>query len=454
MAEQIDFKSLTPEQLSVARQVVEQAKQYGIDPNAALFNVYNLNQFESGIEPPPEGGTESKRILWEKTYAAVPPVPKEEPATESKLSPEEQAQIDYVTPAAVAGGAGAAYAASKAFPVEPKFVADERKIAGTRSRLDLINDMIRGTQEEIQTTRAPYLAEKAALTDAATLARQEAQRNEMLMQAAMRRAVDAGIDPRQVMQSPETFVRAMAPERGYGTKNWIRQEVPSINPIVEQGINTKGQLMPAVAAHEATAPKAQQIAGSTVMQPSGIYTPAGRGQEATSARSTLSNIEQTFLRSADESKRAQEALSALPKPEPIRAEQTLTELERKRITDELKLQEQMAQAAKAKGMQPGVLERIGMMLSGPKTSAALGSLGALDLIKAVEYAKQEEYKKALLMSMGALGGAALAAPNPFVKAAALPLIGIPAAYEYGPKAVDLVKRGYDYVFPPPKTSPE
>lgn len=454
MAESIDFKSLTPEQLSVARQVVEQAGQYGIDPNAALLNVYKMNRFGSGIEPPPEGGTESQRILWEKKYAAVPPPPKaEEPTKESKLSPEEQAKIDYITPAAVAAGAGASYLGAKAFPVEPKFVADERKIAGTRSRLDLINDMIRGTQEEIQTTRAPYLAEKSALTDAATLARQEAQRNEMLMQAAMKRAMDAGIDPRQVMQSPETFVKAMAPERGYGTKNWIRQEVPSINPIVEQGINTKGQLMPAVAAHEATAPKAQQIAGSTVMQPSGIYTPAGRGQEATAARSSLSNIEQTFLRSVEESKRAQEALASLPKPEPIRAEQTLTELERKRITDELKLQEQMAQAAKAKSMQPGVLERLGTMLSGPKTSAALGSLGALDLVKAVEYAKQEEYQKALLMAMSGLGGAALATPNPYVKAAALPLIGIPTAFEYGPKAVELAKRGYDYVFPPPKTSP-
>lgn len=454
MAETIDFKSLSPEQLSVARQVVEQAKEYGIDPNAALLNVYGLNKFQSGIEPPPEGGTESQRILWEKTYAAVPPPPKvEEPAKESKLSPEEQAQIDYITPAAVAAGAGASYLGAKAFPVEPKFVADERKIAGTRSRIDLINQMIGATQEEVQRTRAPYLAEKAALTDAATLARQEAQRNEMLMQAAMRRAMDAGIDPRQVMQSPETFVRAMAPERGFGTKNWIRQEVPSINPIVEQGITTKGQLIPAVTAHEATAPKAQQIAGSTVMQPSGIYTPAGRGQEATTARSTLSNIEQSFLRSADESKRAQEALSALPKPEPIRAEQTLTELERKWIDSELKLQEQMAQAAKAKGMQPGVLERMGMFLSGPKVSAALGSLGALDLIKAVEYAKQDEYQKALLMAMGGLGGAALAAPNPYVKAAALPLIGIPAAFEYGPKAVDLAKRGYDYIFSPSKTSP-
>lgn len=207
MAETIDFKSLSPEQLSTAKQVVEQAKEYGIDPNVALMNVYNLNKFKSGIEPPPEGGTESQRILWEKTYSAVPFSPKvEDTVKEGKqLSPEEQAQFDYVTPGVVAAGAGASYLGAKAFPVEPKAVADERKIAGTRSRLDLINEMSRGAQEELATTRAPYLAEKSALTTAADAARMEADRNKMLMQAAMKRAMEAGINPQQFMQSPENI---------------------------------------------------------------------------------------------------------------------------------------------------------------------------------------------------------------------------------------------------------
>ena len=248
-------------------------------------------------------------------------------------------------------------------------------------------------------------------------------------------------------------MRAASPERGFGTKNWIRQEVPNINPLVERGVNTKGQLIPSVQAHEATAPRAQQVVGSTVMQPSGVYTPEKFGGESTRAASTLSNIEQSFLRAAEESRRAQDALTALPEPPPSRLDQTLTELDRKRIEAELKLQDQIAQAARAQQMQPGVLERIGNVMSGPKVSAALGSLGALDMVKAIEYAKKKEYEKALLMGMSGLGGAAMMSPHPVIKAAALPLIGIPTAYEYGPKAFDLAKRGYDYVFPPPKKSP-
>lgn len=454
MAEPIDFKSLTPEQLSVAKQVVEQANQYGIDPNAALYNVYQKNKFSTGIEPPPEGGTESQRILWEKNYATLPPAPKkEEPVQGKQLTPEQQAEIDYITPGVVAAGAGASYLGAKANPVVPQYVADERKIAGTKSRLDLINEMARGTQEELSATRAPYLAEKSALTTAADAAKMEAQRNKMLMDFAMKRAMEAGIDPRQFMESPETFARASAPERGFGTKNWIRQEVPNINPLVERGVNTKGELIPSVQAHQATAPRAQQVVGSTVMQPSGLYTPETISPEGTRAGSTLSNIERSFLRSAEESRRAQEALTALPEPPPSRLEQTLTELDRKRIDAELKLQEQTAQLAKAKSMQPGVLERIGIALSGPKVSAGLGALGGLDLAKAIEYAQKEEYKRALLMGMSGLGGAALAAPHPLVKAAALPLIGIPTAYEYGPKAFDLAKQGYDYLFAQPKRSP-
>jgi hypothetical protein len=376
--------------------------------------------------------------------------------TSGEIAPESESSEsdikDYV-PAAAALGAGAVYAGSKAFPAVPQSVADERKIAGTQSRLDLIDRMITGRQGEVSQARAPYLAEKSSLTTAAEAARMEAQRNQMLMEAVMKRAVEAGIDPRQFLESPETFVRSMSPEKGYGTKNWIRQEVPNINPLVERGVNTKGELIPAVKAHEATAPRAQQVVGSTVMQPSGVYTPERFGSESARTGSTLSNVEQSLLRAMQEKQRAENALAALSEPGAIPAERDIAALERKRIDAQLKLEEQMAQAAKSKSLQPGVLERLGMMVSGPKMTAGLGALGGIELTQAYENYQKGEYDKALLNAMSGVGGAAMMSPFFPAKAAGALMVGIPAAYEYGPKAFDLAKRGYESIFMPSKRSP-
>lgn len=366
---------------------------------------------------------------------------------------EERSELQDYVPAAAALGAGAVYAGSKAFPAVSQSVADERKIAGTQSRLELIDRMIRGRQDELSQARAPYLAERSALTSAAEAARMEAQRNQMLMEAVMKRAVEAGIDPRQFMESPETFVRSMSPERGYGTKNWIRQEVPNINPLVERGVNMKGELIPAVQAHQATAPRAQQVVGATVMQPSGVYTPEVFGADSARTGSTLSNVEQSLLRAMQEKKRAEDALAALAEQGALPAEKDIAELERKRINAELKLEEQIAQAAKSKSLQPGVLERLGMLVSGPKMTAGLGALGGIELTQAYENYQKGDYQKALLNAMSGLGGAAMMSPFLPVKAAGALMVGIPAAYEYGPKAFDLAKRGYESVFVPSKRSP-
>lgn len=376
--------------------------------------------------------------------------------TSGQISPEnvsaDKDGTDYV-PAAAAAGAGAVYAGSKAFPAVTQSVADERKIAGTQSRLDLIDRMISGRQSEVSQARAPFLAERSALTTAAESAKMEAQRNQMLMEAVMKRAVDAGIDPRQFMESPETFVRSSSPERGFGTKNWIRQEVPNINPLVERGVNTKGELIPAVQAHQATAPRAQQVVGSTVMQPSGVYTPERFGADSARTGSTLSNVEQTLLRAMQERQRAEEALAALTEPGAIPAERDIAALERKRIDAQLKLEEQIAQAAKSKSLQPGVLERLGMMVSGPKMTAGLGALGGIELTQAYENYKKGNYDKALLNAMSGLGGAAMMSPFFPAKAAGALMVGIPAAYEYGPKVFDLAKQGYESVFTPSKRTP-
>jgi hypothetical protein len=368
------------------------------------------------------------------------------------VAAETSQTTDYV-PAAAAAGAGAVYAGSKAFPAVPQSLADERKIAGTQSRLDLIDRMISGRQAEVSQARAPYLAERSALTTAAEAARMEAERNKMLMETVMKRAVEAGIDPRQFMESPETFVRSMSPERGFGTKNWARQEVPNLNPIVERGINTKGELIPAVKAHEATAPRAQQVVGATVMQPSGVYTPERFGADSARTGSTLSNVEQSLLRAMQEKQRADDALAALAQPGALPAEGDIAALERKRIDAQLKLEEQIAQAAKSKSLQPGVLERLGMMVSGPKMTAGLGALGGIELAQAYENYQKGNYDKALLNAMSGLGGAAMMSPFLPAKAAGALMVGIPAAYEYGPKVFDLAKQGYESVFTPTKRSP-
>lgn len=365
------------------------------------------------------------------------------------VAAETSQTTDYV-PAAAAAGAGAVYAGSKAFPAVPQSLADERKIAGTQSRLDLIDRMISGRQAEVSQARAPYLAERSALTTAAEAARMEAERNKMLMEAVMKRAVEAGIDPRQFMESPETFVRSMSPERGFGTKNWARQEVPNLNPIVERGINTKGELIPAVKAHDATAPRAQQVVGATVMQPSGVYTPERFGADSARTGSTLSNVEQSLLRAMQEKQRAEDALAALAQPGALPAEGDIAALERKRIDAQLKLEEQIAQAAKSKSLQPGVLERLGMLVSGPKMTAGLGALGGIELAQAYENYQKGNYDKALLNAMSGLGGAAMMSPFLPAKAAGALMVGIPAAYEYGPKVFDLAKQGYESVFRPSK----
>jgi hypothetical protein len=376
--------------------------------------------------------------------------------TSGEIAPESETSErdikDYV-PAAAALGAGAVYAGSKAFPAVPQSLADERKIAGTQSRLDLIDRMISGRQGEVSQARAPYLAERSTLTTAAEAAKMEAQRNQMLMEAVMKRAVEAGIDPRQFMESPETFVRSMSPERGYGTKNWIRQEVPNINPLVERGVNTKGELIPAVQAHQATAPRAQQVVGSTVMQPSGVYTPERFGADSARTGMTLSNVEQTLLRAMQEKQKADNALAALSEPGAIPAERDIAALERKRIDAQLKLEEQIAQAAKSKSLAPGILERLGMMVSGPKMTAGLGALGGIELTQAYENYQKGEYDKALLNAMSGVGGAAMMSPFFPAKAAGALMVGIPAAYEYGPKVFDLAKQGYESLFSPTKRSP-
>jgi hypothetical protein len=91
-----------------------------------------------------------------------------------------------------------------------------------------------------------------------------------------------------------------------------------------------------------------------------------------------------------------------------------------------------------------------MLVSGPKMTAGLGALGGIELAQAYENYQKGNYDKALLNAMSGLGGAAMMSPFLPAKAAGALMVGIPAAYEYGPKVFDLAKQGYESVFRPSK----
>lgn len=383
-------------------------------------------------------------------WSAVAPKVEESNTPAAETVPKEETSgnvtVKWNEPAATAGaalaGAGASALASRAFPVE----TPDRKVAGTQAKLDLIREMQQAANAELEAKRAPYLAEKSALTTASEAAAMELKRNEMLMQAVTKRAMELGVDPRVVLSSPETFQRAMAPQRGFGTTNWLAQEYPHLNPIVEKDIKTKGMAKPVVEGHLATAPLAQQVVGTTVERPSGLYTPARTGAEQTTAGSTLANVENSYLKAVEAEKQAAAAAKAAPEMPTFPEEKRISSLSAKEIAEELKLRQQMAELA----ARPGIVDRLALALSGPKASAGFGALGALDLMNVPEYYQKGEYQKALLSAMGGLGALGLASPNPYIKLGGIAASTVPFAYEYGPKLFESARKGYNALFPPPK----
>lgn len=361
--------------------------------------------------------------------------------------PAAEAPTDF-GPAAATMGAAAGYGASKLFPIQTENVRAQTAVAGAEAKAQEFRNQLAAEAARTNAERAPFLAERAAAANATDAARMEMARNEMLFKHAYQRALDMGIDPKDFLKSPETFVRATSPETRYGTKNWIASEYGNVNPLAVKDVVTKEEVKPLLQELAARGEQATQVAGRHIQQPSGIYTSAGRGGDPTRAALTTANIEKTLL----DAQRQYEELAAIQKglPELPEGSPQAKSLMGKLSTAEANLADQVARLKEIEAAQPGALDRVAKFLSGPKVSAGLAAIGGLELARIPEALRNEEYGKALLHGMGGLGGVALMSPNPYAKAAALPLLAIPAAYEYGPRAYEAVRQGYDQFFPAKK----
>jgi len=332
----------------------------------------------------------------------------------------------YEDPAAqaamIGGGAATGYLGSKLMPTVTGDIRAERKLANLLGQQKAI-------APQIETARAPVIAAQTA----AEAANAEVARNRMLMEAVTKRAMDLGIDPKEFVRSPELFERAMAPEAAYGSKNWFKSEYGNVNPIVENRLTGKGGAKDAVGQYIGTEPKAQQVVGRTVQEPSGVLRPAGRGPETTRAGMLVGNIDKTLqeaIIAAERAKAAQVAAEADMNP---RLANEANKLERQ-------IAGQRADMLAAADKGPGALDRMAKMLSGPKTSAGIGALSAYKLPQAYKEFTEGDYRNALLHGFEGVSGALMLAPHPLIKAAGLAAAAPAYAFEYGPQAYEAFKK--------------
>lgn len=325
-----------------------------------------------------------------------------------------------VAAATTALGATAGAVAGKYVTPSTTDVKAERNLAGLNAQFNTVGS-------QLETARAPLRAAQ----DATTSAQMEFARNRMLMDAATKRAMELGVDPRQFVKSPELFIRAMSPEAGYGSTNWFKSEYGNVNPILEDKLVGKGGAKEAVANYLATEPKAQQVVGGTVQQKSGIITPIGTGTEATRAGLTVGNLDKTLIEAQQAVERARAAEAAAPRAD--------AGLESRANTLEQQIAGQRAEMARAAQMSPSALDKLAKAFSGPWAGAGLGALSAYHLPKAVREAIEGDYKNAILHGSEGIGGALMALPHPVAKAVGATMTAVPLTYEYAPKAYNLVK---------------
>jgi len=330
---------------------------------------------------------------------------------------------DPATQAAIiGGGATAGYLGSKLLPPVTSDIRAERKLANLIGQQEAI-------APQLESQRAPF----AAAQSAADAARAEVARNRMLMEAVTKRAMDLGIDPREFVRSPELFEKAMASEAGYGAKNWFKSEYGNVNPIIENRLVGKGGAKDAVGQYISTEPKAQQVVGRTVQDPSGILRPAGTGREATLAGMAVGDVDralQEAIIAAERAKAEQAAVQAGMNP---RLENEASKLERQ-------IAGQRADMLAAAEKGPGALDRMAKMLSGPKTSAGLGALSAYKIPQAYREFTEGDYKNALLHGLEGVSGGLMLAPHPLIKAAGLAAAAPAYAFEYGPQAWEALQK--------------
>lgn len=350
------------------------------------------------------------------------------PNVSSKSGPVEVSW--YEEPAAkaaiIGGGATAGYLGSKLLPPITSDVKAERKLSNLLGQQNVLG-------QQVETARAPFYAAQGA-TQAAEM---ELARNRMLMDIVTKRAMDLGIDPREFVKSPELFEKALAPQAGYGSKNWFKSEYGNVNPLVENKLVGKGGAKEAVGQYFATEPKAQQVVGRTVQDPSGIIRTAGAGPEATRAGMMVGNIDKTLQEAIIAAERAKEAEAAAQARIDPKLQTEANKLERK-------IEGQRADMLAAAEKGPGAMDRLAKMLSGPKVSAGFGALSAARFPQAYKEFTEGDYRNALLHGLEGASGALMMVPHPLVKAAGVAALAPALAYEYGPLAWDAFQK----LFPP------
>lgn len=233
-------------------------------------------------------------------------------------------------------------------------------------------------------------------------------KNETIMRDVIKRAMDAGVNPREFMSNPDLFQRVMSPVQGYGTKNWVNSEVTNpemIPPQIQKQIVLKSDMKPLVQEQQQLAERGREVVGATQMRPSGISVPVSRTKEAVQLGQNVGSHEQ-LLNNAYEA----------------------YEVAKQRLAD----------AAKSTR-----LDKLAEMLHSPLVGGATGALSAVPLTQAWQEAQQGAYKDALIHGLEGLGGLGMAFPHPIAKAVGATALGAGMAGEYAPKI-------YDYFFPPKK----
>jgi hypothetical protein len=334
----------------------------------------------------------------------------------------------YEEPAAkaaiIGGGTAAGYLGSKLLPPITEDVKGERRLANLLGQQGVVG-------QQLETARAPFAAAQIA-TEAAQM---ELARNRMLMDVVTKRAMDLGIDPREFVKNPELFEKAMAPQAGYGSKNWFKSEYGNVNPLIEDKLVGKGGAKEAVSQYMATEPKAERVVGRTVQEPSGVLRPMGTGPEATRAGVAVGNIDKTLQEAVIAYEKAKAAETAAQTATDPRLQSEANKLERQ-------VAGQRADMLAAAEKGPGALDRMAKMLSGPKTSAGLGALSAYKLPQAYKEFTEGDYKNALLHGLEGISGGLMLAPHPLVKAAGVAAAVPSFAYEYGPLAWEAMQKAF------------
>jgi hypothetical protein len=354
-------------------------------------------------------------------------------ATGSSSAPEEGSDVN---PAAIAAGAAVGYGANKFFPLDPIDSQAKNRAANLKDELSGLRAQGRVASQQLESARAPFAAAQG-VTEAAQM---ELARNRMLMEFVTQRAMQLGVDPQDFVKSPELFVKAMAPQAGYGSKNWFKSEYGNVNPIIENQLVGKGGAKDAVAQYAATEPKAQRVFGPSAQLPSGLLVEPGRSSEGTRAGMMVGNIDKTLQEAIIAREAAQAAEAAAQSSIDPKLASTVDRLERQVAGSKA----EMLAAQKA---VPTAAEKIASYVSGPKVGAGLGAISAYKLPQAYEEFMRGNYRDAMLHGLEGVSGALMLAPHPLVKAAGVAAMAPSLAYEYGPLAYDAIRKGFNYFTP-------